>query len=72
MATILDLAVHIITVDSVVSLVLLVVLIHSGDDFFVGLCSNLLNCERCIPIEDCWIDLYERSEERRVGKECVP
>ena len=64
MATILDLAVHIITVDPVVSLVLLVVLIHSGDVFFEGLCSDLLNCERCIRIEDCWIDLCERCALR--------
>ena len=51
----MGLAVLIITISPVVSLVLLVVLIHSGDVFLVYLYSDLLHCERCIPLEDCWI-----------------
>ena len=49
----MGLAVLIITVGPVVSLVLLVVLIHSGDVFRVYLYSDLLDCERCVPLKDC-------------------
>ena len=59
-ATVMGLAVLIITVGPVVSLVLLVVLKHSGDIFLVCLYLDLRNCARYIQLEDCWIDWCER------------
>ena len=56
----MGLTVLIIIVGPVFSLVLLVVLIHPEDVFFVCLDSDLLNCKECISVQDCWIDRCER------------
>ena len=50
------LAVLIITVGSGVSLVLFVVVIHSGYVFFVSLNSDLFYCKRCVLIKDHWVN----------------
>ena len=59
-AAVMGLAVLMITVGLMVSLMLLVVVIHSGDVFLVCLHSDLFNCEGCVPLKDCWIDWGER------------
>ena len=51
----MSLAVLIITVGPVVSFMLLVVLIHSGDVLLVCHYSDLLDCQICIPLKDCWL-----------------
>ena len=51
--TMLGLAILIITVGPVVSLVMLVVFIHSGTDFLGCLFANALNCERSVLLKDC-------------------
>ena len=58
--TVIGRVVRNITVGPLVSLVLLVMLIDAGDVFLVCLYSDSLNCERCIPHEECWIDWCER------------
>lgn len=45
----------IITVGAVVSLMLLVVVMPSGDVMLACLDSDLFNLERCILCKDCWI-----------------
>ena len=52
----MGLAVLIITVSPMVSLVLLVVVIHSGDVSLVWLYADLFNCKRCVPLKDRWVD----------------
>ena len=52
----MGLAVLIITVGPVVSLVLLIVVIHSGDVCLVCLYSDLFDCMRCVPLQDRWVD----------------
>ena len=56
----MGLAVLISTVGAVVSLVLLPVLIHSDDVCCVCLYSDVLNRDRCIHLNDCWMDWYAR------------
>ena len=56
----MGLVVVIITVGPVVSLVLLVVLIHSVYRFFVCLYSDLLDCESCVPLKNPCIDWGKR------------
>ena len=56
MATVIGLAVLIITVCPVVSLVLFVVVIHSGDVFVACLYSDLLACKRCVQLKDDCVD----------------
>lgn len=63
-ATVLGLAVRIITVGPVVSLVLLVLCMDSDDVFHACLYTDLLDCERCVPLKDCWIDRCERCTLR--------
>ena len=46
----MGLALHIITVGPMVSLVLLVVVIHSGDVFLVCLYYDLFDCTGCVPL----------------------
>ena len=48
----MGLPVLIITVGPVVSLVLLVVVIHSGYVFLVCLYSDLFDWKRCVPLKD--------------------
>ena len=52
----MGLAVLIITVGPMVTLVLLVVVRHSGDVFLVCLYSNLFDCKRCVHPKDRWVD----------------
>ena len=56
----MSIAVLIITVGPVVSLVFFVVVIHSGNVFLICLEPDLFDCERYIPLKDCWIDWGER------------
>ena len=56
----MGLAILIVTLGPVLSLVLLVVRIHSDDVFLVCLYSYLRSCESCIPLEDCGINCCER------------
>ena len=58
-ATIMGLAVIIITIGPVVSLVLLVVVIHSGYVFLVCLYSDLFYCKGCVSLKDRWVDWCE-------------
>ena len=57
---VMGLAVPIITVGPVVSVVLLAGLIHSGDVVLICLYTDSLNCDRWIPLVDCWIDWHAR------------
>ena len=52
----MGLAVLILTAGPIVSLVLLVVVIHSGDVFLVCLYSDLFDCKGCVPLKDRWVD----------------
>ena len=54
--TIMGLAVLVITVGSVVSLLLFVVLKHSGDVFLICFYSDSFDCKRCVPFKDRWVD----------------
>ena len=56
----MGLAVLIITVSTMVSLVLHVVVIHSGDVFPVCLYSDMCDCERSVSLNQCWIDSCQR------------
>ena len=63
-ATVMGLAVLIVTFGPVVSLVLLIVLIHSGDVLPMYLHADLHDSESCICLENCCIDCCERSALR--------
>ena len=52
----MGLAVHIIAVGLVVSLVVFVVLIHSGDVFLVCFYCDMFDCKRCVHFQDYWVD----------------
>ena len=69
-AAIMGLAVHIITVGPVVSLLLLVEVIHSGDVLLVCLYFDWFNGESSTPLNDCWIDWCERCTLRFLGSFC--
>ena len=58
-ATVMGLVVLIITLGRVVSVVLLVVLIHSVVVLLVCRYSDLLKCESCIPVKDCCIEWFK-------------
>ena len=53
LATALGLAVRIITAGPVVSLVLLLLFMDSDDVCLAWLYTDLLDFERCVPLEDC-------------------
>ena len=59
-ATTMGRAAHIIIVGPVVSLMLLVVLMHSGDVLLIYLHFDLLAGERCVPLKDWCINWCER------------
>ena len=60
MAAVMGPAVLNITVGTVVSLVLLVVHMHSEDVLLVCLYSDLLDCESYVPLKESWIDWCKR------------